>query len=114
MGSPTLSDFILATNALRIRSAMGSATMKRLAAMQDWPLLMTRALTAVATASSRLALGMTMKGSLPPSSRTTFLMRLAAATPTSMPAPSLPVRVAAATRGSSRMASTCFEPISSV
>ena len=41
----------------------------------------TRASTAVATAASRSALGMTMKGSLPPSSSTTFLIRLAAAIP---------------------------------
>src|SRR5579884_3497824 len=39
--------------------------MKRLAAMQDCPLLMTRAFTAVATASSKSALGITMNGSLP-------------------------------------------------
>lgn len=80
--------------------------MKRFAAMQDCPLLMILALTAVLTASSRFALGITIKGSLPPSSRTTFLMRLAAPVPTSMPACSLPVSVAAAIRGSLRMAST--------
>ena len=74
--------------------------MKRLAAMQDCPLLMMRALTAVATASSRFALGITINGSLPPSSSTTFLIRLAAPMPTCMPAPSLPVSVAATTRGS--------------
>ncbi len=37
-----------------------------------------RAFTAVATASSRFALGITMKGSLPPSSSTTFLIFFAA------------------------------------
>ena len=50
----------------------------RLAAMQDWPLLMVRAFTAVLTAVGISALGMTMKGSLPPNSSTVFLMRLPA------------------------------------
>ena len=50
--------------------------MKRLAAMQDCPLLIMRAFTAVATALSRSALGITMNGSLPPSSSTVFLMCL--------------------------------------
>ena len=53
--------------------------MKRLAAMQDWPLLIVRALTAVRTAASRSALGITMNGSLPPSSSTVFLITLPAA-----------------------------------
>jgi hypothetical protein len=52
--------------------------MKRLAAMQDWPLLMVRASTAVRAARSRSALGITMNGSLPPSSSTVFLMSFAA------------------------------------
>ena len=46
--------------------------MKRLAAMHDWPLLIVRALTAVVTASSSFAEGMTIKASLPPSSNTVF------------------------------------------
>ena len=69
--------------------------MKRLAAMQDWPLLMVRAFTAVLTASSRSALGITMNGSLPPSSSTVFLICRPAALATWRPAGSLPVRVAA-------------------
>src|ERR1017187_2241418 len=72
---------------------MPSATMKRLAAMQDCPLLMVRALTAVEMASSRSALGITMKGSLPPSSSTVFLMRSPHWAATERPAGSLPVRV---------------------
>ena len=79
---------------------MASATMKRLAAMQDCPLLMVRALTAVEIASSRSALGITMKGSLPPSSSTVFLMRSPHCAATERPAGSLPVSVAAATRSS--------------
>ena len=51
--------------------------MKRLAAMQLWPLLIMRALTAAATHLGSGASARTMKGSLPPSSRTTFF-RLAA------------------------------------
>ena len=60
--------------ALELARRSSSCTMKRLAAMQDWPLLIVRALTAVATAASRSALGMTMNGSLPPSSSTVFLI----------------------------------------
>ena len=67
--------------------------MKRLAAMQDWPLLTIRALTAVATARGRSAEGMTMNGSLPPSSSTVFLIARPARLATSRPAPSLPVSV---------------------
>ena len=52
--------------------------MNRLAAMQDWPLLTVRAVTAVLTALSRFALGITINGSLPPSSIITFLIRFAA------------------------------------
>ena len=43
---------------------MLSAMMKRLAAMHDCPVLMTRARTAVLTASSIFALDMMMNGSL--------------------------------------------------
>ena len=72
--------------------------MNRLAAMHDWPLLIVRALTAVRTAASRSALGITMNGSLPPSSSTLFLMTLPAALATWLPASVLPVSVTAATR----------------
>ena len=75
--------------------------MKRLAAMHDWPLFTTRALTAVCAAASRSAPGMTMNGSLPPSSSTDVLIAFPAAAPTWLPAALLPVRVTAATRGSS-------------
>ena len=44
-----------------------------------------------------------MKGSLPPSSRTTFLMAAPAWAPTARPAPTLPVRVTALTRRSAMM-----------
>ncbi len=75
--------------------------MKRLAAMHDWPLLIVRALTAVAAALPRSAEGSTMNGSLPPNSSTAFLTLPPAARPTATPAPSLPVSVTAAMRGSS-------------
>src|SRR6266404_5090757 len=52
--------------------------MKRLAAMQDWPVFRVRAVTPTWTADSKSALGMTMNGSLPPSSRTLFLIWRAA------------------------------------
>jgi hypothetical protein len=88
--------------------------MKRFAAMQDWPLLTMRALTPTFTASSRFALGITMNGSLPPSSRTDFLICFAAAAATLAPAGSLPVSVAARIRSSSSSFATASEPISSV
>ena len=76
-------------------SATASATMKRLAAMHDWPLLTTRAFTAVSIAAARSALGITMNGSLPPSSSTVFLICRPAAAATLRPACSLPVSVTA-------------------
>ena len=82
--------------------------------MQDCPLLTRRAWTAVATAVSSSALGITMNGSLPPNSRTVFLIRRPADAATRLPAASLPVSVTAATRGSSRTRLVCTEPTSSV
>ncbi len=90
----------------RNSSATASTTMKRLAAMHDWPLFCTRALTAVCTVASRSAEGSTMNGSEPPSSRTLFFSACPAVAATDMPALSLPVRVTAATRGSSMIAAT--------
>ena len=78
--------------------------MKRLAAMHDWPLFCTRAVTAVRTATSRSAEGSTMNGSEPPSSSTLFFNACPAVAATDMPAFSLPVRVTAAIRGSSMIA----------
>ena len=75
--------------------------MKRFAAMHDCPVLIVRAFTPISAAISKSALGMTMNGSLPPSSRTLFLICRAAALATSLPARSLPVSVTAFTRGSS-------------
>jgi len=89
-------------------------TMNRLAAMQDWPLFCTRAVTAVLTASSRSTDGITMNGSLPPSSITVGLISSPQMAATDWPAGSLPVSVAALTRGSRRMASTALDDTSSV
>jgi hypothetical protein len=95
-------------------SATDSVTMKRFAAMHDWPLLMVRAFTAVRAAAVISALGITMNGSLPPSSSTVFLICLPAALATWLPAPVLPVRVAAVTRESSMTRRTRSVSISSV
>ena len=103
IGSPTTSDCIRATNRRMNSSATASATMNRFAAMHDCPLLIARAVTAVFAAASRSALGMTMNGSLPPSSSTVFLTCSPAIDATLAPAPSLPVSVAAATRSSATM-----------
>ena len=83
----------------------------RLPQMQDWPLFCTRAVTACFTAASRSAEGMTMKGSEPPSSSTTFLSARPACSATARPAPSLPVRVTAATRSSAMMPATASDRI---
>ena len=60
--------------------------MKRLAAMQDWPLFSRRANAATSAARGRSADGMTTNGSLPPSSSTTFLISLPAMAATDDPA----------------------------
>ena len=93
---------------------MSVCTMNRLAAMQDWPLFCTRPVTAVLTASSRSTDGITMNGSLPPSSITVGLISSPQMAATDWPAGSLPVRVAASTRGSRRMRSTALDETSSV
>ena len=105
-GSPTTSASIASMKRDSNSSATASTTMKRLAAMQDWPLFCTRAVTAVRTAASRSAEASTMKGSEPPSSSTVFLRASPAAAATDMPAGSLPVSVTAAMRGSWMSAAT--------
>jgi hypothetical protein len=71
--------------------------MKRLAAMHDSPLLMTRAAAACRAACATSASASTMNGSEPPSSRTTFFSARPAIAPTDAPAASLPVSVTALT-----------------
>ena len=66
--------------------------------MQDCPLFFVRALTAVSIAVSISALGITIKGSFPPSSSTHFFIARPAVAATALPARSLPVRVTASTR----------------
>ena len=61
---------------------MSAWTIIRLAQMQDWPVFWMRAFTACFAAASRSAEGMTMNGSEPPSSSTTFLSALPAASAT--------------------------------
>ena len=65
--------------------------MKRLAALQDWPVLSTRAATAFSTAVSRSSVLSRMNGSEPPSSSTTFLRLRPAISATAAPARSEPV-----------------------
>ena len=88
--------------------------MNRFAAMQDWPLFWVRAVTAVLTALAKSADGITTNGSLPPSSSTVCFTSSPAMAATDRPAGSLPVSVAATTRGSRRISSTFAEPISRV
>ena len=77
--------------------------MIRLAALQAWPALPIRPATAACTVLARSSLSSTMKGSDPPSSRTTFLRLRPATSATAAPARSLPVTDTPATRGSAIM-----------
>ena len=88
--------------------------MNRFAAMQDCPLFWQRAVTATSAARSRSADGITTYGSEPPSSRTVFLSTRPAISATARPAASLPVSVAARTRGSVSTFPTASEPTSRV
>src|SRR5271156_1526777 len=83
---------------------MSVCTMNRFAAIQDWPLFCTRAVTAVLTASSRSTDGITMNGSLPPSSITAGLISSPQMAATDWPAGSLPGGGAAAAGGAGRWA----------
>ena len=72
-------------------------------------------MVATAAARARSAEGITTNGSLPPSSRTDFLMASPATRrPTAWPAGPDPVRVTATTRSSRMTASTRAAPISRV
>ena len=81
--------------------------MKRLAALQDWPVLSSRASTAFCTVSSRSSVPSTMKGSQPPISSTTFLRLRPAISATAAPARSEPVTDTPRTRGSAITHSIC-------
>ena len=72
IGSPTVSAAIFSAKTRVNSSATSACTKNRLAAMQLCPLFWQRAVTATSAAVSRWADGMTMKGSLPPSSSTVF------------------------------------------
>ncbi len=85
----------------------------RLAAMQLWPLLSSRAATPVLTAASRSASSSTIKGSLPPSSSTVFFSCAPQSCATRRPAASLPVSVAARTHGCPIISATSPAPMSS-
>ncbi len=74
--------------------------MKRLAALQAWPALSMRAMTAASTVASMSSVPSTMNGSLPPSSRTTFFRWRPACSATAAPARPEPVREMPCTRGS--------------
>ena len=88
--------------------------MNRLAAMQLCPLFWQRAVTATSAARSRSAEGITTNGSEPPSSSTVFFSSRRRCWRSNCPAPSLPVSVAALTRGSASTPSTAAAPISRV
>ena len=111
IGSPVVTAAIAAVKRSTNASWMSAWTIIRLPQMHDWPLFWMRAVTAALTAAARSADGMTTNGSDPPSSRTTFLRCLPATSATAAPAPSLPVSVTAATRGSATTAATSRDGI---
>ncbi len=88
--------------------------MNRFAEMHDWPLFRQREVAATCAAFAMSADGMTTNGSLPPSSSTVFFSSRPAIAAIERPAPSLPVSVAARTRGSLSTDSTASDPISRV
>ena len=94
-GRPTRCADMCSTNRRSNSSATSTWAMKRLAAMQDWPLFRQRAWCATSAARSRSAEGMTMNGSLPPSSSTDFLTTSPAIDGHRRPAGPDPVRVTA-------------------
>jgi len=106
MGSPTVRAASFSPNSRVNSTATSVWTRNRLAAMQLCPLFWQRAVTATSAAFSRSADGITMNGSLPPSSRTVFFRASPAIAATDWPAALLPVRVAAATRSSRSTRST--------
>ena len=114
IGSPIFSASYFSISFFSNESAIASATINLFAAIQDCPLLSIRAVTAVVTAASKSALGMTMNGSLPPNSSTVFLICFPAAAAKLAPASSLPVRVAALTRSSAIKAATSDAPTNKV
>ena len=88
-----------ARRSARERLGDGAWTMKRLAAMQLWPLLIVRALPPVSIARSRSASASTTNGIRAAELEHGLLERSPAAAPTLRPARSLPVSVAAAIAG---------------
>ena len=81
--------------------------MNRFAALQDWPVLSSRASAAAVTASSRSSVPSRMKGSEPPISSTTFFRLRPAISATAAPARSEPVTETPCTRGSAITHSIC-------
>ena len=86
---------------------MSSATMKRLAALQAWPVFSKRPAMAASTVASRSSELNTMNGSDPPSSSTTFLRLRPAISATAAPARSEPVSETPCTRASAMAVAIC-------
>ena len=81
--------------------------MKRLAALQAWPVFSSRPPTACSTTASRSSVLSTMNGSEPPSSSTTFFRWRPAISATAAPARPEPVSETPCTRGSPMTHSIC-------
>ena len=81
--------------------------MKRLPALQAWPVFSMRAEMAASTVASRSSEPSTMNGSEPPSSSTTFFRWRPAVSATAEPARSEPVSETPWMRGSAMSSSIC-------
>ena len=107
IGSPSGDAAIAVANLARNSSYNPSTTMKRFAALQDWPVLSSRASVAAATTASRSSVANTMNGSEPPSSRATFFRCRPATSATAAPARSEPVTDTPWIRGSATILAAC-------
>ena len=91
IGSPMTKFFIFSVNFVRNSSVTSSKTINRFEATQHSPLLLIRPIIPHLTALSISASSRTIKASLPPSSKTDFLMYFPACSAILDPASSLPV-----------------------
>src|SRR3989344_3589464 len=108
--SSTFKVFIFSTMAATKRSWMPSVTIKRLLAVQRWPVEKKPLLMAAPTATFRSASSSTTNGFLPPISSCTLAPRGTQAAATRWPVPTEPVKLTPAMRSSSSSTAPTSEP----
>ena len=102
--SPTFRPFSFSARASTNLSWIASCTIRRLEAVQRWPVAKKLPSRATATARSRSASSMTIRGFLPPISSCTRAWRLTAPWATPAPTPCEPVKLIPSTPGWSTIA----------